>query len=426
MGIFRRGKWWHYRKRVPRRFEHLDARRPVVIALKTDSRAIAEVKAAEVERELVSYWLALEAGRAPQARERYDAAVRYAQVRGVAYRSASELAEGPVEELVARLLRLQARGELADAAAVSADLGGEERPAFTLSEALEVYVAETGDRRAGMSAAQCKKWEAPRRLAVAEFIKLRGDLALDAITREDAVAFRTMWRTRLENGKAVPNTANKSMGHLADLFRTVVELRALGLENPFAHLRLKNGQERRRASFTTEWLRERILAPGALDKLNAEARDVLLLMVNTGAGLAEVAGARLVDLAVDAEVPHLVVEAHEGRRLKTGHRGRTIPLMGVSLDAARRRKAAGGFPRYADAADSLSAVANKFMRENGLLPGAGFSAYSLRHAFQDRLTAVEAPERVQADLLGHKLARPRYGAGPSLEQKAEWIARIAL
>jgi hypothetical protein len=40
---------------VPRRFEHLDARRSVVIALKTDSRAIAEVKAAEVARELMRY-----------------------------------------------------------------------------------------------------------------------------------------------------------------------------------------------------------------------------------------------------------------------------------------------------------------------------------------------------------------------------------
>jgi integrase len=426
MGIFKRGRTWHFRKRVPRRFEALDPRRPVVVSLKTDSRSIAEVKAAEVERELVRYWLALEGGHAPGARARYDAAVAYAQVRGVAYRSAAELAEGPLEELVARLLRLQATGELRDAAAVNAELGGVERPAFSLTEALEVFLAETGDRRAGMSAAQVKKWEAPRRRAVEEFVALRGDKPLAEIRRDDAVAFRTMWRQRLENGKAVPNTANKSIGHLSDLFKSVVELRQLGLENPFAKLKLRNGPERRRPSFTAAWIRERILAPGALDGLNPEARDVLLMMVNTGAGLAEVAGARLADLAVAAEVPHLVIEPHEGRRLKTGHRGRSVPLLGVSLEAARRRVAAGGFPRYADAADTLSAVVNKFLRENGLLPGPGFSAYSLRHAFQDRLTAVEAPERIAADLMGHKLARPRYGAGPGLEQKAEWIARIAL
>jgi hypothetical protein len=48
-------------------------------------------------------------------------------------------------------------------------------------------------------------------------------------------------------------------------------------------------------------------------------------------------------------------------------------------------------------------------------PIPGQTLYSLRHTFEDRLTAVEAPEKVVAALIGHKWHRPRYGLGPSLE-----------
>lgn len=41
------------------------------------------------------------------------------------------------------------------------------------------------------------------------------------------------------------------------------------------------------------------------------------------------------------------------------------------------------------------------------------------------MTAVEAPEKVMAILMGHKYTRPKYGAGPSLEQKQRWMQRIA-
>lgn len=384
------------------------------------------MKAAELERELWAYWLALEAGRAPEARARYEAAVRQAQARGLVYRPVGELAEGPLEELVARLLRLQAKGELADPVAVTADLGGVERPPFMLTEALEVFLEETGDRRAGMSENQVRKWSAPRRRAVAAFLEVCGDKALDAITRDDALALRAWWRKRMEAGDAQTHTANKAIGHLSDVFKTVVELRGLGLANPFAALRLRGDPVRRRPGFATDWIRERILAPGALDGMNAEARDVLVMMINTGAGIAEITGTRPQDLALGANVPHLVIEAHEGRRLKTGHRGRSVPLLGVSLEAARRRAEAGGFPRYADAPDTLSATANKYLAERGLLPSPKHSLYSFRHAFQDRLIAAEVPERIQADLMGHKTARPRYGAGATLEQVAGWLEKVAL
>lgn len=44
-GIYQRGGRWFFKQRVPRRFEALDPRRPVRIALKTDSEREARAKA---------------------------------------------------------------------------------------------------------------------------------------------------------------------------------------------------------------------------------------------------------------------------------------------------------------------------------------------------------------------------------------------
>ena len=51
---------------------------------------------------------------------------------------------------------------------------------------------------------------------------------------------------------------------------------------------------------------------------------------------------------------------------------------------------------------------------------------TLRHSCQDRLTAIDTPDRIQAELIGHKFDRPKYGDGPILELKAEWMKKISL
>lgn len=109
--------------------------------------------------------------------------------------------------------------------------------------------------------------------------------------------------------------------------------------------------------------------------------------------------------------------------LKTPTSERDIPLVGVALDAFKKHPS--GFPRYAGKATNAVNAINKYFRENGTLP-IGASLYSLRHGFQDCLIAVRAPERVQADLMGHVLARPRYGAGPKLVEKQYWLQKTAL
>jgi integrase len=113
----------------------------------------------------------------------------------------------------------------------------------------------------------------------------------------------------------------------------------------------------------------------------------------------------------------------DGRKMKTKQSARDIPLVGVALAAMRKQP--NGFPRYRDKAAGLSALVNKFMRTHKMLPTPAHSLYSLRHTFKDRLRAVEAPEEMIDQLMGHRTPKPKYGAGHKLKQMQEWLQRIS-
>jgi hypothetical protein len=49
----------------------------------------------------------------------------------------------------------------------------------------------------------------------------------------------------------------------------------------------------------------------------------------------------------------------------------------------------------------------------------------LRHAFEDRLTALNPMDKIVAYLMGHSYPRPKYGSPPTLEQLQEILNRIA-
>ena len=219
-------------------------------------------------------------------------------------------------------------------------------------------------------------------------------------------------------------TANKDIGQIATMLKEIeTRHRIGGLGTLFAGLRIAGEEDKSRAAFPVAHVRDRLLSEGALAGLNAEARGVVYLMVETGLRISEAVNLTAGTIHLNAPVPYISVEP-DGRRMKTRQSEREIPLVGSALLAMRAHPA--GFPRYRDKAATLSATVNKHLRERGLLPTEEHSLYSLRHTFEDRLTAVEAPEKLIAALMGHKYARPRYGAGPSLEQKRQWLDAIAL
>lgn len=165
-----------------------------------------------------------------------------------------------------------------------------------------------------------------------------------------------------------------------------------------------------------------MLAPGALDGLNAEARGLLLGMVNTGYRPSEGTTLTAETIRLDCEVPHISIQA-EGRQLKSVYSRRVIPLTGISLEVFKEFRE--GFPRYRDSA-TLSATVNKFLRNNGLLETPAQSMYSLRHSFEDRMLAAGIDDRIRRDVFGHRLDRERYGAGASLAHVRDLLTALAL
>ena len=125
---------------------------------------------------------------------------------------------------------------------------------------------------------------------------------------------------------------------------------------------------------------------------------LVALISDTGMRLAEAAGRHKDDIILDTPVPYINLKAHPWRRLKTKSSARHIPLVGVSLVAAKRLQqhdSSYAFPRYCDGhmcnANSASAALNKWMKAT---IGKGYVVHGLRHSLRDRLRAVECPSDI--------------------------------
>ncbi|ACL61578.1 site-specific integrase [Methylobacterium nodulans] len=341
---------------------------------------------------------------------------------GFSYMPAAEVATQPLAEILARIEALAARDVADDPATRGAVLGKEPVPVVLLSQLFDQYETLTGAARQDLSPDQLRKWANPKKRALANLLKVVRDKPVTELTRNDALDFRVWWQERVLVAGIEIATANKDVGHINRMLRQIERSHRLGMGPVFAELRLEGETQGQRVAFAPEWVQTRILAEGALDALNPEARRILYIMAETGMRLSEICNLTAETIRLDHQVPHVVVRA-DGRRMKTKQSARELPLVGLALMAAQAQPE--GFPPYRDKAASLSAITNNVMRSAGLLPLEGQSAYSFRHCFEDRLTAVEAPEKLIAAMMGHKYQRPRYGAGPSLAQKQEWLQRIA-
>ena len=158
-----------------------------------------------------------------------------------------------------------------------------------------------------------------------------------------------------------------------------------------------------------------------------EMRWLLALISDTGMRLSEAAGLHKDDIVLDADIPHVIVQPYSWRRLKTKGSARHIPLIGVSLWAARRiqqHDSSYAFPRYCDGkicnANSASAALNKWMKPR-LKDDA--VVHSFRHSMRDRLRAVECPSDIIDQIGGWSSSSvgASYGKGYDLTVLAKWM-----
>jgi integrase len=417
-----RGGTYFLRMRVPKRFEEVETRKHVWISLKTDSASEANNRAKRARQEMLNGWEAKLAGDFKLADHLFAEAKKEAQRLGFAYRPASEVVELPMAELSRRIRAASESPEAAKAA-----LGLVDPPVVTVSAALELFWAVSTDKVINKTPDQLRRWKNPRKKVVAKFIEVIGDKPITEISTEDMLMFREHLINRVSDGEITMQSASKELTHFIGTIRAVNKMKRLGVDLPFSDLALKGGRQKKRQPFSRAWIQDKLLAPRALDGLNPQARNILLMMINSGARPSEVAGLKVEHLDLTGDIP-MMSFVPDGRQLKNDHSERRVPLHGVSLDAARDALGAAKgdelFPAYFGR-DKVSDTINKFLRENGLKESETTTLYSLRHSFEDRLIEAGVADRVRADLFGHALQRERYGEGGGDEMRYQAIKAVS-
>ncbi len=345
---------------------------------------------------------------------------------GFDYAPADELADRSVAEILTRLERLMGTKEGDDPTARAAVLGAEPKPEIKASEIFTEFEKLQQASLRNKSEDQKRKWRNPKLRAMANLLLVLGDdKSLRRMTRNDALDFRATGgrsASLTRNWRSTPPT--RMSGTSTRCGPQLTRAMRLGLPPIFARLRIEGGETGQRAAYTADFIQNSILAHGALADLNDEARRTVYAMVETGLRPSELVNLTEQTIRLSAPVPYVSVEQDE-RETKTRDSVRKIPLVGVSLMAFQAQPA--GFPRYRDNAGSLSALVNKYLLNHGLRPTLDHTMYSLRHGFEDRLTAVESAGEADRSDDGAQIQPTEITAPARLWSRSEkWLQRIAL
>lgn len=421
------GKWFHFKRRIPKRYQNFYGNKKFVqVALKTTDQSVAIQRSSILNSELEKNWKKLSSNNNFNKDHEFQRAIEIAQAYDFSYKPAEEIAKDDLYRIINRVKAIKEE-EIVDSEKVGAILGGYGRPSISLRELWEDYFAFTRPDLIGKSENQLRKWINPRLKAVNNFIEICGDISVDKITRDRILEFRAWWVERLLDEGMKPNSPNKDLMHLKSLLSYAQDNKGADFDvnSLFARVHFRETESEKKP-FETDFIINSLLNPDKLKGLNDEAKFFLYAFADTGARPSEIVGLnpKADDIRLDTDIPYIFIRPDETKEIKNRYSRRQIPLVGASLYAFRHLS--GGFDRYYRKPDQLSARLNKFLRSHNLLPSENHSVYSLRHSFEDRLTAVEPPEKVQAALMGHRYDRPRYGEGPSLEQKHKWLQKIAL
>ena len=223
----KRKGFWYLIRRVPREFAAYDDRRIVYLAtgirILDDPRGFkAQQAVEELDGELMRYWADKRAGRDPDAEVRYARARQTAQKLGFSYAPAPEAATLPITDILRRIETLEARKSVDKAPEIVAVLGGEPSPAIMVGSMVEEFEKIIRSSLTKKSERQRKKWRVARDSALATFIDvIGGDRPINKVTRTDALALRSFWQERIVNGEIEIDTANKSMGRVASMFKAI-------------------------------------------------------------------------------------------------------------------------------------------------------------------------------------------------------------
>lgn len=441
----RRGRVWWYNRRVPKKFAHLDSRKRIKESLGTTSLEQARYKRDRLAEADDHYWASLaladqvgpSVGRAAceAVQHRYKMATAKALAAGFIYKPIDHLAtEASLEDALARLLAVHKQAGPAEVPKdrdAEALLGGAPKPTVTVSQAFEIYLSEIAyNAQLYKSPNQRASWEKTKRTSIQYFIDFAGDLPLGDITRDLALKYQSHWAKQVKPKNAdtkpiAPNTANRHIGNVRSLYTDY--FKHVGEEerpNPFRNMHFKAKARTEVPPFSSEWVKTKILAPGATRKWRPELQLITLMLIETGCRPSEIINLRVEDFHMHASVPYISIRARTDREVKTDTSERDIPLVGISLEAAKRA-APRAFSHYYDKGELFSANMMKNFRNRKLLETPDHRIYSFRHAFEKRMQEANIDYGLRCLLMGHKTTRPVYGDGGSLEYRRDELLKIA-
>lgn len=435
-GLVQRQNTWYLKRRVPLRFSSVEPRAEIWRSLKTDSRQVAVMKAEQVWLDMIEAWEASLGGRSEDANERFRAAQALSDLRGFKFLSVDEVAEQPIADLLARVEATRGSGGVPDEDVSAALLGVIDQPTLMLSDLTShVEKLATLDNKF-KNTRQMRVWRNARVRAASNLIAAIGkDIAVVDLTSVQAKAHKKWWEAKIQKSGTSIETANKDFNYMSGMLtRFYDDLDSEDPPRPYANVRLKDRFKAvvRKDEVPVDYLLQRWFAPSAFDGLNAEARDILLLSVETGCRQSELFDLPPSAFKLDGELPYLAIEHEEasddaeGREVKNMPSVRRVPLVGVALAAARRNP--NGFPRYRGKA-SYSATVNKFLRSHNLVPE-GVTAGGLRHTWESRMKKAGYQLDDRGELMGHSVkgrrGRAQYGDELTLADRFEIVRSIAL
>lgn len=189
-------------------------------------------------------------------------------------------------------------------------------------------------------------------------------------------------------------TVKKSLGTVRKNVRKSIYLHELSIQNPFDGIEIVGvGKDSdKKLTFSLEQLN--LVEKFVLKDLNNKNKQVIGLLVNTGARCGEIGGLRLSDIVLDHKVPHLNLEEYSARGIKTG-KNRKTPLVGLSLEVAKHiiantdKKQEHVFPIWIKDGEYKFSSCNTSVNNHVKAEFKGYTSHCFRHTIRDRLREAD-------------------------------------
>lgn len=273
-----------------------------------------------------------------------------------------------------------------------------EVPALPMSKVSAMFKQIAPDTVADMNHVDAaQRWRKYER-SFEDFVNTMGDLDVLKITPADVSAYRTKLYERVKAREFKSEYANKHMGNIRLVLEAVLDVHHRGTENPFLKFkRIKMKDAGKKVPMNEDDVRA-VREKLATSNMSDEAKAMIVVTQNTGAGIKELCGLAPEDIILDGDCPHIKVRVNEYRKyLKTDERERELPLIGEALEAMKRFP--DGFERYRNprGPGSLNSAFSKFFKP--VTPGKTFGSY--RHRVAERMRNSDCKDQHQNAVMGH-------------------------